>query len=224
MKLYIIRHGDPDYANDCLTEPGKLQADAVAPRLASYGIDRIVTSPQGRARQTAQPLADLLDMTPEVASWAHEIYFQCNHPTKGKVFGTAAPEEIMRSDEVLSLGDQWHTHPLYTGTGAGEEVAGIHAASDMWFEKLGYRREGLRYEVISPNDETIALFCHGGLGTVLIGHILGIPEPICFSAFGLSLTGVTLIEFKNTESGYTAPRCRFHNDTSHLFEKNMEIL
>lgn len=224
MKLYIIRHGDPDYVHDCLTDLGKLQAEAVAPRLASYGITRIITSPQGRARQTAEPLCRLLSMTPQVASWAHEIYFQCNHPTRGSVFGTAAPEELMRSDEVLSLGEHWHEHPLYANTGAGEEVAGIHTAADLFFEKLGYRREGPRYQIIAPNDEVIALFCHGGLGTVLLGHLLAIPEPICFSAFGFYQTGVTLVEFKNTDTGYTAPRCRFHNDTSHLFAKNMDIL
>ena len=44
MKLYIIRHGDPNYELDCLTEIGKEQAEAVAPRIASYGIDRIITS------------------------------------------------------------------------------------------------------------------------------------------------------------------------------------
>lgn len=224
MKLYIVRHGNPNYALDCLTEIGQLQAEALAPRLASYGIDRIFTSPQGRARQTAEPLCKLLDKPYVVASWAHEIYFQCNHPVHGTYFGTAAPEEIMRGEEMLSLGEEWYTHPLYTGTGAGEEVAGIHAAADLFLEKLGYLREGKCYKVINPNEESIALFCHGGLGTVLLGHLLGIPETVCFSAFGFSQTGITLVEFKNTESGYTAPRCRFHNDTSHLFAKNMEIL
>ncbi len=223
MKFYIIRHGDPDYANDCLTEIGKQQAEALVPRLLEYNFDQIFSSPQGRAKQTAKPLCDELGVTPKIASWAHEIYFQCNHPTKGSVFGTAAPEEIMRSEEVLSMGDKWHTHPFYEGTGAGEEVAGIHVAADMFFEKLGYKREGMRYKVVSPNEDSVALFCHGGLGTVLLGYILGIPEAICFSAFGLSQTGVTLVEFKNTESGYTASRCRFHNDTSHLYAKNMEI-
>ncbi len=224
MKLYIIRHGDPDYTHDCLTELGKKQAEVLAPRLMTYGIQKVYTSPQGRARQTAEPFCALSGLEPQVLPWAHEIYFQCAHPEKGPVFGTAAPEEIMRSEEMLALGKAWHTHPLYENTGAGEEVAGLYCAADMFFEKLGYRREGARYRVLEPNDSTIALFCHGGAGTVLFGHLLAIPEQICFSAFGFSLTGVTLIEFKNPASGFTAPRCRFHNDTSHLFAKNMEIL
>ena len=50
MLLYIVRHGDPDDTTDSLTERGVLQAEAVAKRLAEAGIDRIFTSPMGRAR------------------------------------------------------------------------------------------------------------------------------------------------------------------------------
>lgn len=224
MKFYIIRHGNPDYANDCLTELGKRQAEVLVPRLADYGITRIFTSPMGRARETAAPACEALGLTPKVEEWAHEIRFYCNHPSKGRIFGTCAPEETMRSEEVFSLGENWHTHPLYADTGAGEEIAAIHAAADQFLETLGYKREGSRYRILSPNEENIALFCHGGLGTVLISYLLGIPDSIGVSMCDLYQTGVTLLEFKNTETGYTAPRCGFHNDTSHLFAENMEIL
>ena len=55
MLLYIIRHGDPIYEIDSLTERGKLQAEALAERLACAGIDRIFCSPMGRAKMTAEP-------------------------------------------------------------------------------------------------------------------------------------------------------------------------
>lgn len=48
MLLYIIRHGDPDYATDSLTERGVLQAEAVGKRMADAGITRIFSSPMGR--------------------------------------------------------------------------------------------------------------------------------------------------------------------------------
>ena len=45
MKLIFVRHGEPDYRNDCLTENGILQAKATAVRLkdeflAGYGLIR----------------------------------------------------------------------------------------------------------------------------------------------------------------------------------------
>ena len=33
MLLYIVRHGDPDYSTDSLTQRGKLQAEAVGKRI-----------------------------------------------------------------------------------------------------------------------------------------------------------------------------------------------
>ena len=41
MLLYIVRHGDPDYEKDCLTERGKLQAEAVGKRIFDSGINQI---------------------------------------------------------------------------------------------------------------------------------------------------------------------------------------
>ena len=33
MRLLIIRHGDPDYANDCLTEKGEIEERLLAEKL-----------------------------------------------------------------------------------------------------------------------------------------------------------------------------------------------
>lgn len=53
MLLYIIRHGEPDYTTDTLTERGWTQAEAVGKRIYDAKIDRIFSSPMGRAKQTA---------------------------------------------------------------------------------------------------------------------------------------------------------------------------
>ena len=44
MLLFYIRHGDPIYNPDSLTPLGHRQAEAVAKRLALYGIDEIYAS------------------------------------------------------------------------------------------------------------------------------------------------------------------------------------
>ena len=73
MLLYIVRHGDPIYETDSLTERGKRQAEAVGKRIADSKIDRIFTSPMGRARMTAEPACRLLGLDYTVEEWAHEI-------------------------------------------------------------------------------------------------------------------------------------------------------
>lgn len=62
LRVVIVRHADPEYSVDGLTESGKLEAKALAKRLAS-GFDgeitHLYTSPLGRARATVRAI--LLD-------------------------------------------------------------------------------------------------------------------------------------------------------------------
>ena len=54
MRLIMVRHGEPNYVDDCLTETGKKQAEAAAERLMLEPIDEIYSSPNGRAHNTAE--------------------------------------------------------------------------------------------------------------------------------------------------------------------------
>ena len=74
MRLLLIRHGE-SLANAAgrlqghldieLSERGRLQAARIAERLAPLGIEALYTSPLGRARQTAQIVADRLGVSLE---------------------------------------------------------------------------------------------------------------------------------------------------------------
>ena len=55
MKLLLIRHGDPDYEKDNLTEVGKREAALLAERIAPMDITEYYVSPLGRAQATAAP-------------------------------------------------------------------------------------------------------------------------------------------------------------------------
>ena len=70
MLLYIVRHGDPNYEVDCLTERGKLQAEAVGKRIFDSGINQIYSSPMGRARETAAPACRLLGLDCQIEEWS----------------------------------------------------------------------------------------------------------------------------------------------------------
>ena len=53
MKILIIRHGDPDYAADSLTEKGWREAEYLSERLMKLDIKEFYVSPLGRAKDTA---------------------------------------------------------------------------------------------------------------------------------------------------------------------------
>ena len=41
MRIIFVRHGHPDYANDCLTPLGRKHAAAAAERLRDEGVEAI---------------------------------------------------------------------------------------------------------------------------------------------------------------------------------------
>ena len=86
MLLFYIRHGQPIYDPDSLTELGQKQADALAKRLKNSNIDVIYSSTSGRAMQTAKATAKALNMDIIPLDWAHEIHAWDNMylPTNGK--------------------------------------------------------------------------------------------------------------------------------------------
>ncbi|MCH5213094.1 MAG: hypothetical protein J1G06_08760 [Oscillospiraceae bacterium] len=40
MKLIFIRHGDPDYANDTITERGRVEAEALVSRVSKWNVEK----------------------------------------------------------------------------------------------------------------------------------------------------------------------------------------
>ena len=73
MRLIFVRHGEPDYINDCLTENGVIQAKSTAERLKKEPISAIYASPMGRAKQTASYTAEDHGLDINVLDFMHEI-------------------------------------------------------------------------------------------------------------------------------------------------------
>ena len=73
MKILLIRHGEPDYAIDSLTEKGWREAELLSKRLSSMRIDDFFVSPLGRAQDTARATLSLLNRKAEVLDWLQEF-------------------------------------------------------------------------------------------------------------------------------------------------------
>ena len=54
MKILFIRHGDPDYEHDSVTEKGAREIELLADRLVKLDITQFYCSPLGRAKKTAE--------------------------------------------------------------------------------------------------------------------------------------------------------------------------
>ena len=80
MKLLIVRHGDPDYTIDSLTEKGWKEAEYLSERLAKLDIKEFYVSPLGRAKDTASLTLKKMGRTAAECDWLREFTYYINRP------------------------------------------------------------------------------------------------------------------------------------------------
>lgn len=225
MRLFIIRHADPDYPNKTITADGHLEAKALAKRMTTLGLDRIYCSPLGRAQHTMQYTADSLKMKATVLDWTQEIESLAFKTTPPWPITCAwdIPGEVVLSQEKFPSHENWHTLSALEEFNSKEIFADLVQHSDAFIKTLGYERQGTKYKVVHPNVEKIAIFCHGGFGLTWLAHLLQIPLTIMWSGFWLSPSSVTTILFDQRSAEWATPRCIGLADTSHLYEAGLAI-
>ncbi|MBQ7635781.1 MAG: histidine phosphatase family protein [Lachnospiraceae bacterium] len=218
MRIIFVRHGDPDYENDRLTEEGKLQAEATAKRLKDEGITRILSSPMGRACETASYTADLLGLPIEKLDFMHEIRW-----------GNPTGDEIMREGHPWTLGyklfcesrsradlEKWREHPYFKENKCVEYYDMIADKMDKLMEELGYVRKDGRYYCVRENRETIAIFSHGGSGACALSHLLDINFIYMIAAMTYGLCSVSVVNLPADVGLFVVPRIELYNDMAHV--------
>lgn len=226
MLLYIIRHGDPIYEPDSLTEKGKLQAQALAKRLAVHGLDRIYSSPMVRAQMTAEPTCQLLGIPAQIEEWTSENLawetLSVLEPDGRRHWCFQIQNTLLKNDQTLHLGADWHRASCFRED-YRKPYQRICDASDEFLARHGYRREGAVYRIVRPSEERIALFCHQGFGLTWMSHLLQIPPHIFWSSFDVTHSGVSIFRFENYADGFTNPRCLCFSDTSHIYREGLPL-
>lgn len=225
MLLYIVRHGEPG-ADGALTEKGKKQAEAVGERLCKSKIDKVFSSPLLRARQTAEPLCRLLSKEMHIEEWAHEIGDEriTTYPDGERKSVSLLPNTVFRTEKNINLPfDKAFECDGFRESEMEKAVQYIEENGDKFLEKLGYKKENGVYRILKANDEKVALFCHAAFSRAWISVLLHIPVHIMWASFDYAHSGVTVIEFPDSENGITAPTCLCYSDLSHLYANNLSM-
>jgi broad specificity phosphatase PhoE len=224
MRLYLIRHADPDYPNNTITPAGHLEAAALGRRMAQVGLTHVYTSPLGRARDTAGYTSRLVKLEPVVEDWTAELAdYHIEDSTWGKLCAWDWPGEVIRGGAVMPNQENWHRMDAFVRPFLRERFAVIQQHSDVFFASHGYEREGGRYRVIRPTREKIAVFCHGGFGLCWLAHLLELPLPLVWSGFFLPPSSVTTVLFDERSATWAVPRCIGVGDTSHLYAEKLPV-
>lgn len=217
MRLILVRHGHPDYARDCLTELGHIQAKQAAERLKDEGIEKIYSSSCGRAYETASYTAAMLNLSVSKLDFMRELQwgsadgapiYENGHPWAVAFRALQSGADFFSKAEEESI---WTNNRVAAGR---DNVA---RGCDEWLEKLGYRREGECYRVIGADtDGTVALFSHGGSSTALLSHLLNLPFAYLLTRLCPDFTAVTILNFGSSANELTAPMIELANDARHI--------
>ncbi|MBR1585174.1 MAG: histidine phosphatase family protein [Clostridia bacterium] len=215
MRIIFVRHGEPNYELDCLTERGKLQAAAAARRLEREGIAEIYASPLGRAMETARYTAERLGLPITTLHYMHEISWGGpGIPENGHPW-TLGDWMISREDFDFYTQD-WRQHPYFAGNASVRYLDEISAKYDALLLTQGYRHEGSRFFCTADKPKTIAVFSHGGSGACVLSHLLALPFPYVATVLPYEFTSVIILEFPVRPGEYVHPRIELFNDAAHI--------
>ena len=216
MRLIFIRHAEPDYEHDSLTEKGWREAKLLARRTKDWQVDEFYVSPLGRARDTASFTLREHGKTAEVMDWLHE--FQGTLPDGNgaeRLCWDLMPDVWTAQPELLQPAG-WEKAPILQGTNVKAEYDRVTAGLDALLASYGYMRHGGYYTCRETCGKTIVCFCHFGITAVLLSHLWNVsPFTVLHGAF-LAPSSVTVLNAEERQPGIAYFRCQMLGDTSHL--------
>ena len=224
MKLLLIRHGEPDYSIDSLTEKGWKEAELLSEKLCKMKIDEFYVSPLGRAKDTAKATLEKMNREAVELPWLQEFPCRIDRPDrsdKKTVSWDWLPKD-WTSREYFYDRDRWSESEIFQKAHVGEEYDKIIREFDAFLADHGYERDGNMYRAVRPNNDTIVFFCHFALGCVLLSRLMGVSPMVLWHGLCAAPTSVTTVvtEERRPEEAYF--RMSSYGDVSHLYAKGEE--
>lgn len=221
MRLIIVRHGDPNYEIDSLTEKGWREAEFLSVRMEKQLQKEhtyIYTSPLGRAKDTASLTLKKLGMTATEFKWLREFEAPAIDEDTGtyKVCWDLLPAR-WTSEPAYYDKDQWMNTPFMKKAKADTESAWVYDGLDSLLKKHGYTRENGYYRAEHANRDTIVLFCHLGVECVMLGHLLGISPVVLWHGTAAAPSSVATLYTEERREGIASFRMQSFGDLSHLY-------
>ena len=216
MKIVIIRHAEPDYENNTLTDKGFREAKMLGEYYKNERVDYIYSSPLPRAKYTAEAFASGRPIKYEdylIEFW-HPIYIDGKERHNWDFY----PRDIENYPELVS--HDFLTSGFCKPIGMKEMYDEVIKEFDKTLEEHGYKREGSYYRVIKPNKDVVVFVCHLGMMSLLMSRLTGIPYTQIAQYFFVAPTGVTTYVSEEREKGIAQFRCREFGNLDHLRRKN----
>lgn len=219
MRLLIVRHGDPDYERDSLTETGWKEAELVAEYLAKEEIEAFYMSPLGRAQDTASCTLKKTHRSAEICDWLREFDALIKRPDLNGELDICwdwLPQDLEKDIRNYDVNNWFQTDIMRDGNVQAAYETVCKGFDDL-LKKHGYEREGMHYHAVRPNNDTIVLFCHFGVECVLISHLINVSPMILWNGLCAAPSSVTSIYTEERRKGIASFRMNEFGSTAHLY-------
>ncbi len=220
MDIVFIRHGQPQWAVDGLSQPnpfltnlGHEQASLTARRIASDKIrpSELIVSPALRSQQTANPIAEATGLDIVTVDDLVEV--------KMPNWEGVTEESVI---EIFKHSRQRKPDEWWEGLPGGESFRTFHdrvtTALNTLLSERGMVRDDRDPSLwhVDRDPGRLVIVAHGGTNSVCLTHLLGIPpapwEWEKFVLFHASFARVKMIPL----AGAHVPSLRTFNDQDHI--------
>lgn len=237
MRLLFIRHGDPDYEIDNLTDKGKVEAKLLAKHINTLNIDEVFVSPLGRAGATADFSLKELGLSFTVCDWLKEFpaEFDANtadeetknayrtelklnpdsHQYEKRIIWDILPSYYANHPELFDV-NEWKNSRIAKYSDSVTKYNKVISSFDSLLSDHGYERTGNIYKVKESNEKTLAFFCHFGITSVLLSRLWNVSPFIPLQFLATAPTSVTEVVTEEREQGIAIFRTLRIGDTTHL--------
>lgn len=242
MRIIFVRHGDPDYEHDSLTDKGWREAEKLANRISKWNVTDFYCSPLGRAQATASCTLEKMGRSAKILDWTQEFSYFIDDSVTGR---HGIPWDLVpsfwSSDPLMLDKEHWVDAALMKQnpeinikykevcTRLDEFLANYGYVRDNNFYRMPQKKEVFVPATIGPdgssksvntdysmNEPVIVIFSHLGAICIMLSHILNIPFPLLVHGFFLPTTSLTILSSEERWSNEAYFRVQAMGDTSHL--------
>ena len=217
MRILLIRHAEPDYTIDSITEKGKREAMLLSDRIARYNIRDFYVSPLGRARDTAAYTLQKTGRNAEILNWLQEFRGKYPDPLTGKLrLAWDVPPKIWTEFPGVYDIRTFLNNPLFD-TGDFREVwTETEEGVCSLMKRYGFAKSGPVWLCEDNRSDTIALFCHFGISMAVISCLADISPFLLWHRTLCYPSSVTEIVTEERQMGVVSFRITKLGDITHL--------
>ncbi len=223
MEIILIRHAEPDYPNNTLTEKGFREADILGKYLKNEKFKAMYVSTLERARYTADGILKYNSGYPVTyLDSLREFDYRVNLPYRENALTWDFRTSYLKNEKLYEY-EGWKETDGLNDLVLHDKYESESDEFLKILEKHGYKKEGKIFKVINSNHDKIVFVCHFGRISYMLSKIFNVSPAILTNFTVSAPTGITRLFSEEREKGEAIFRMTEYGSTTHLTLANEPI-